>query len=94
MRSLISIEEERRTPLLKGPYVSLSRAFTTGASVSDLVQRGMFHPHMANIITHPSLYGHQERAIESIHNGKPTLVSTGTGSGRQIAIYIPSQRLS
>jgi hypothetical protein len=32
MRQLLSVEALRRTPLLKGPYISLSRAFRTGKS--------------------------------------------------------------
>ncbi len=31
-RRLLSLEETRATPLLKGPFISLSRAFRTGAA--------------------------------------------------------------
>jgi ATP-dependent helicase YprA (DUF1998 family) len=69
---------------LRGPYISLSQGFRQGASVDQLVADGVFHPHMRHIIpsglTH--LYGHQERAIRAVHDGKTTLVSTGTGSGK------------
>jgi len=30
LRRLLSLDETRRTPLLQGPYVSLSRAFRAG----------------------------------------------------------------
>ena len=33
MRTLLSLDETRRSPLLKGPYISLSRPFREGASV-------------------------------------------------------------
>lgn len=33
MRRLLRLEETRDTPLLKGPYVSLSRSFREGAAV-------------------------------------------------------------
>jgi len=89
MRQLLSLEVTRETPLLKGPYVSLSRAFRTGAAVRALVQEGVFHPHMENLIPHPHLYGHQEKAIRAIRQGKTTLVSTGTGSGKTECFLYP-----
>ncbi len=84
MREQLRLEGVRRTPLLRGPYISLSQGFRQGASVDQLVADGVFHPHMRHIIplglTH--LYGHQEKAIRAVHDGKTTLVSTGTGSGK------------
>ncbi|MBU1700460.1 MAG: DEAD/DEAH box helicase [Candidatus Eisenbacteria bacterium] len=84
MRSLLSLDETRQSPLMKGPYVSLSRPFRRGAKVVDLIGRGIFHPHMRHLIpeeiTH--IYGHQEDATRAIHEGKTTLISTGTGSGK------------
>ena len=35
MRRLLSLEETRRTPLLRGLYLSLSRAFRQGVAVGD-----------------------------------------------------------
>ena len=35
MRRLLSLDETRRTPLLKGPYITLSRPFREGAAVVD-----------------------------------------------------------
>ena len=37
LRNLLSMDETRNTPLLKGPYVSLSRSFAQGAKVEDLI---------------------------------------------------------
>ncbi len=91
MRRLLSLDETRQSPLLKGPYVSLSRPFRQGAAVDDLVREGIFHPHMRQRIpagiTH--VYGHQEDAIRSIRNGRTTLVSTGTGSGKTECFLYP-----
>lgn len=89
MRRLLSLRDTRRTPLLRGPYVSLSRAFRLGASVSDMVREGLLHPHLERIAPYPQLYGHQERAIRSIAAGRNTLVSTGTGSGKTESFLLP-----
>lgn len=91
MRSLLSLDATRNSPLLKGPYVSLSRPFRRGASVEDLVRDGVFHPHMRQRIppeiTH--VYGHQEEAVRAIHSKRTTLVSTGTGSGKSECFLYP-----
>jgi ATP-dependent helicase YprA (DUF1998 family)/SOS-response transcriptional repressor LexA len=91
MRRLLSLDETRQSPLLKGPYISLSRPFRQGASVEDLIREGLFHPHMRQRIpagiTH--VYGHQEEAVRAIRSGKTTLISTGTGSGKTECFLYP-----
>lgn len=89
MRELLSLERTRATPLLKGPFVSLSRSFRTGASVGDLVAAGVLHPFMASLIPFPHLYGHQEKAIRAIAGRRTTLISTGTGSGKTECFLYP-----
>jgi len=89
MRDLLSLTETRSTPLLKGPYLDLSRAYQMGAQVEALVDDGIFHPFLREVILHPSLYAHQEEAIRAIADGRPTLVSTGTGSGKTEAFLYP-----
>ena len=91
MRALLSLDETRQSPLLKGPYVSLSRPFRQGTPVATLVDEGLLHPHLGeripSDITH--LYSHQERAIRAISEGRTTLVSTGTGSGKTECFLYP-----
>src|SRR4051812_35689049 len=69
MRELLAIERSRETPLLRGPYISLSQAFREGAPVRQLVNDGVLQPHMRQIIPAgiTNLYGHQERAVRAIH---------------------------
>ncbi len=91
MRTLLSLDETRRSPLMKGPYISLSRPFRQGASISDLIHQTIFHPHMReripSAITH--VYYHQEQAIQAIHDRRTTLISTGTGSGKTECFLYP-----
>jgi len=46
MRRLLSLDQTRKSPLSKGPYVGLLRPFRQGAAVADIVREGLFHPHM------------------------------------------------
>jgi hypothetical protein len=91
MRELLSLDEARQSPLLQGPFVSLSRPFRGGAPVADLADEGLLHPHLEQRI--PSdikeLYRHQEKAIRAIAGGRSTLVSTGTGSGKTECFLYP-----
>ena len=91
MHRLLSLDSTRDSPLLKGPYVSLSRSFRLGADIDELVRDGVFHPHMRQRIPAEisRLYGHQEEAIRAIRSGKTTLVSTGTGSGKTESFLYP-----
>ncbi len=89
MRWPLSIAETRRTPLLRGPYVSLSRPFAEGAPVPDLVAEGLLHPYIEYLHPYPRLCGHQDRAIRAIAAGHTTLVSTGTGSGKTECFLYP-----
>jgi hypothetical protein len=89
MRQLLNLDQTRRTPLLAGPFVSLSRSFRRGLSIREMADEGVLHPLLANIADHVHLYGHQETAIRSIVAGQNTLVSTGTGSGKTECFLYP-----
>ncbi len=91
MRDLLSLDQARRSPLLRGPFASLSRPFRTGAAPADLVADGLLHPHLEQRIPADieELYRHQEQAIRAIAGGRPTLISTGTGSGKTECFLYP-----
>jgi len=91
MRKLLALDATRQSPLLQGPFVSLSRPFSKGAEVDQLISEGLLHPHMRQRIPESisHLYGHQEQAIRAIASGKTTLVSTGTGSGKTECFLYP-----
>ncbi len=89
LRQLLNISESRHSPLMQGPYVSLSRPFRQGPAVKQLVGEGVLHPLLSTIVPFPSVYGHQERAIRFIKQGRTTVISTGTGSGKTEAFLYP-----
>jgi RAD3-like DEAD/DEAH box helicase/uncharacterized protein DUF1998/helicase-like protein len=89
LRALLSLEHTRQTPLLRGPYVSLSRSFRAGKKVSELVAEKLLHPHIQALSPYANVYGHQETAFEAIAKKKTTLVSTGTGSGKTECFLYP-----
>lgn len=89
LRALLELEETRKTPLRKGPFVSLSRPFKPGATVAELVADGVFHPQMQAVVPYDQLRKHQEKAIRAVQAGRTTLVSTGTGSGKTEAFLYP-----
>ena len=89
MRELLSLEKTRATPLLMGPYVSVTRGFRPGRKLKGLSAEGVVHPALAGLAPFPSVWAHQEAAIRSIRAGRTTVVSTGTGSGKTEAFLSP-----
>ena len=51
MRELLSLDATRNSPLLKGPFVSVSRPFRRGAAVDQLIAEGGVSPPHAS--AHP-----------------------------------------
>ncbi|HDR9076419.1 TPA: DEAD/DEAH box helicase [Burkholderia vietnamiensis] len=89
MRALLNLEHTRDTPLMKGPYISLSRTFQQGATLEQLVKEGVLHTHVRQLSPYSAAYRHQEQAFRAIHAGQPTLVATGTGSGKTESFLFP-----
>jgi ATP-dependent helicase YprA (DUF1998 family) len=77
------------SPLFKGPYVSLSRAFRFGPTLQELADQGTIHPALAGIAPYPTLFAHQWEALKAVKADKHCLISTGTGSGKTEAFLYP-----
>jgi hypothetical protein len=88
-RGLLGGDPLGATPLVKGPYLSLARAFQQGDGLAELAERKVVHPALAGIAEHPSLFAHQQETLESVKAGRHVLVSTGTGSGKTEAFLYP-----
>ena len=89
MRDLLNLEQTRDTPLLRGPYISLSRTFLAGATLEQMIGEGLLHPHIKQLSPYPTAYAHQEQAVRAIAAGKTTLIATGTGSGKTESFLWP-----
>lgn len=90
MRGLLQLDHARQSPLLQGPFVSLSQSFTEGCAISSLTKEGILHPHLNSIAPFPTLYSHQEKAIRAVEGMHTTLISTGTGSGKSECFLYPA----
>ena len=89
------VEELERT-LSKGPFIEIKDSFKSGKSIEQMIDDGILSPLFKDLeknkkyppklpISRP-LYLHQEKAIEKIVAGRNVVVSTGTGSGKQIVL--------
>ena len=88
-RDLLGGDPLGSTPLVRGPYLSLARAFEQGHHLADLADRGVIHPALAGVAEFPSLFAHQQATLEAVKAGKHVLVSTGTGSGKTESFLYP-----
>ena len=77
------------------PLLQLNPAYERAGSVDQLVARGMLHPKLAQIFyddrkSRPMrLYRHQEEAVLHALQHQPYIVTSGTGSGKTMAYFIP-----
>jgi len=81
------------------PLVQLNPAFEPGRSVDELVRQDLLHRECANIFRRkesPDTFGssillhkHQDDAIRAAASGKSYVLTTGTGSGKSLAYFIP-----
>jgi len=78
--------------LVKGPYITMAREFSQGATLASLVSEGLVAPEVARLHwsfgEHP-LYEHQERALRAVVAGRNAVVTTGTGSGKTESFLLP-----
>jgi len=89
LRRLIQYDLIHGSRLIRGPYLSLNRPFVEGKPLSELAREMTLHPSLSGIFDFDRLYRHQEETVRSVLSGHPTIVSTGTGSGKTEAFLIP-----
>jgi ATP-dependent helicase YprA (DUF1998 family) len=79
----------RGSPLVKGPYVSLTRSYKKGKELGELVEEKAIHPAVEGVAQFPRLLSHQQEVLEAVRSGMHCLVTTGTGSGKTEAFLYP-----
>lgn len=89
VKKILSPGMLEKSPLFKGPYLSLSRAFAIGDSINYLINNREIHPAIKGIIDFPELFAHQQKALRSVKQERHCLITTGTGSGKTEAFLIP-----
>ncbi len=75
--------------LWNGPYISIAAKYKKGNDAKQFLQNHNFHPVIIQSLQLDKLYTHQEEAIQHILQGKHTIISTGTGSGKTEAFLLP-----
>jgi len=88
-RKLLDRPSSLDIPLVNGPFVSLSEAFSKGDPVQHLADGGLLHHAMPGLIGYPSMYLHQQKVLEAVKGGRHILVATGTGSGKTESFLYP-----
>ena len=78
-----------QSPLIKGPYVSLSKTFKMGRDLRDLGKSGVVHPALAGLTKFPVMFAHQDETLKAVKSEKHCLVATGTGSGKTECFLYP-----
>ena len=77
------------SPLLHGPYVSLSKSYKTSRDLRELAKEGFVHSALPGLTEYPVLFEHQWQTLKTAKDGKHCLVATGTGSGKTEAFLYP-----
>ena len=89
-----------RGRLWPDPMVQLNPGFETGGSVEDLVAEGVLVPECARVFRRGKgdsllqgqpirLHRHQREAIAVAAGGRSYVLTTGTGSGKSLAYFVP-----
>ncbi len=78
-----------RSPLIQGPYISLSKPFRQGRDLRELAKAGIVHPALPGLAPYPTLFAHQDETLQQGNAGQHCLIATGTGSGKTEAFLYP-----
>ncbi len=91
--------ELARGRLWPDPLVQLNPSFEPGDTIEDLVRQGALHRECARIFRRDKtpdgggitlrLHRHQQDALEVARTGRSYVLTTGTGSGKSLAYFVP-----
>lgn len=85
--------------LWPNPLVQLTPAYQSGGTIEEIVRSGDLHPDCARIFRRRStkedngtplrLHRHQREALDIARTGASYVLTTGTGSGKSLAYFLP-----
>lgn len=84
-----NLENEK---IFKGPYLDINLPFKRGKSLNELIDEGVVcesFKKLSNTMFERPLYRHQQESIVHIGEGKSTVITTGTGSGKTESFLYP-----
>jgi superfamily II DNA/RNA helicase/very-short-patch-repair endonuclease len=92
-------EQYARERFWPSPYIQLNPAFVPGPTVEELAAAGALHTECRHIFRRDKkpghigetlrLHRHQEEAVLAAKRGESYVLTTGTGSGKSLAYFIP-----
>ena len=76
------------------PLIQINPNYKRAQSIDQLVSEGLLHPKTAEIFrVGPDcpiqLFQHQQESLSKARDGQSYVVTTGTGSGKSLAFFIP-----
>lgn len=99
IESFLSIKDKRikefvnreldRGQLWKDPLVQLNPPYKRGATVGQLIGRGILHQDCDRYFPNFTFFEHQETAFQLARQNLPYVVTTGTGSGKSLTYVVP-----
>jgi hypothetical protein len=69
--------------------IQINPNYKKASTLGDLVKSGELHPLCGDIFEGVYLYQHQQEALAIAQQGEPYVVTTGTGSGKSLAFFLP-----
>ena len=71
------------------PLIQINPNYKKASVINDLVRDQTLHPLCGKIFKGFHLYTHQQEALAVAKRKEPFLVTTGTGSGKSLAFFLP-----
>jgi ATP-dependent helicase YprA (DUF1998 family) len=71
------------------PLIQINPNYKKAATVTDLVKDGTLHPDCGKVFEGFHLYTHQQEALAVAKKKESFVVTTGTGSGKSLAFFLP-----
>jgi superfamily II DNA/RNA helicase len=71
------------------PLIQINPNYKKASTVLDLVKDNTLHPVCGKVFQDIHLYTHQQEALAVAQKKEPLVVTTGTGSGKSLAFFLP-----